>query len=71
MGMLLIASNGCGQVFRHAVATARAESDPSRYLRGALTPWKPRHYATLTDPREVGRRPSPSLRPHDTYGSRV
>ena len=45
----------CGQVFRYAVATARAESDPSRDLRGALTPWKPQHYATLTEPREVGR----------------
>ena len=28
----------CGQVFRYAVATGRAESDPSRDLRGALTP---------------------------------
>jgi integrase len=45
----------CGQVFRYAVATSRAESDPSRDLRGALTPWKPQHYATLTEPREVGR----------------
>ena len=45
----------CSQVFRYAVATGRAESDPSRDLRGALTPWKPEHYATLTDPREVGR----------------
>jgi len=45
----------CGQVFRYAVATGRAESDPSRDLRGALTPWRPQHYATLTDPREVGR----------------
>ena len=45
----------CGQVFRYAVATARAESDPSRDLRGALTPWKPEHYPTVTDPREVGR----------------
>jgi hypothetical protein len=45
----------CGQVFRYAVATGRAESDPSRDLRGALTPWKPEHYPTLTDAREVGR----------------
>jgi integrase len=45
----------CGQVFRYAVATGRAESDPSRDLRGALTPWKPQHYPTLTDAREVGR----------------
>ena len=44
-----------GQVFRYAVATGRAEIDPSRDLRGALTPWKPQHYATLTDPRDVGR----------------
>jgi integrase len=44
----------CGQVFRYAVATGRAESDPSRDLRGALTPWKPEHYATLTSAREVG-----------------
>lgn len=45
----------CGQVFRYAVATGRAESDPSRDLRGALTPWKPEHYLTLTDARDVGR----------------
>jgi len=44
-----------GQVFRYAVATGRAERDPSRDLRGALTPWKPEHYPTLTDPRQVGR----------------
>jgi hypothetical protein len=33
----------CGQVFRYAVVTGRAQSDPSRDLRGALTPWKPEH----------------------------
>ncbi len=53
----------CGQVFRYAVATARAESDPSRDLRGALTPWKPEHYPTLTDARRVGR----LLRDIDAY----
>lgn len=53
----------CGQVFRYAVATGRAESDPSRDLRGALTPWKPEHYPTLTDPRDVGR----SLRDIEAY----
>lgn len=41
-------------MFRHAVATGRVESDPGRDLRGALTPWKPRHHPTLTDPRAVG-----------------
>ena len=53
----------CGQVFRYAVATGRAESDPSRDLRGALTPWKPEHYATLTDTRDVCR----LLRDIDAY----
>lgn len=37
------------------MATGRAESDPSRDLRGALTPWKPEHYATLVDARDIGQ----------------
>ncbi|WP_077034462.1 tyrosine-type recombinase/integrase [Pelomonas sp. KK5] len=45
----------CGQVFRYAVATGLAASDPSRDLRGALPAWKPEHYPTITDPREVGQ----------------
>jgi hypothetical protein len=45
----------CGQVFRFAVATSRAESDPSRDLRGALMPWKPKHYPTHTNARDLGR----------------
>jgi integrase len=44
-----------GQVFRYAVATNRAATDPTRDLRGALTPWKSEHYPTLSDPRQVGR----------------
>jgi integrase len=44
----------CGQVFRYAVATGRAESDPSRDLRNALAPWKPEHYPSITEPRKVG-----------------
>lgn len=45
----------CSQVFRYAVATSLAESDPSRDLRGALPAWRPEHYPTITDPREVGQ----------------
>jgi len=45
----------CGQVFRYAVATGRADIDPSRDLRGALAPWKPEHYPTITEPRKVGQ----------------
>ena len=45
----------CSQVFRYAVAIGLLESDPSRDLRGALPPWRPEHYPTLTDPRRVGQ----------------
>jgi integrase len=39
----------CGQVFRYAVATGRAERDPSGDLRGALPPANPKHHPALTD----------------------
>lgn len=44
----------CGRVFRYAVATGRAERDPSRDLGGALAPVKEKHLASITDPEEVG-----------------
>lgn len=44
----------CGQVFRYAVATGRAERDPSGDLRGALPPVKGKHFAAVTDPRRLG-----------------
>ncbi|ALF88556.1 MULTISPECIES: tyrosine-type recombinase/integrase [Ralstonia solanacearum species complex] len=47
----------CGQIFRYAVATGRAERDPSGDLRGALPPAKGKHYAAPTDPREVAGLP--------------
>lgn len=43
-----------GQVFRYAVATGRAERDPSADLKGALPPPKEKHYATITEPKAVG-----------------
>lgn len=48
------AQQNCSQVFRYAVATGRAERDPTGDLRGALTPVKERHHASITDPRRVG-----------------
>lgn len=45
----------CGQVFRYAVATGRAERDPTRDLRGALVPVKGEHFAAVTDPAKVGQ----------------
>ena len=43
----------CGQVFRYAVATGRAERDPSGDLRGAIPPASGKHMATMTDPKEI------------------
>ncbi len=57
------AHQNCGQVFRYAVATGRAERDPSGDLRGALAPWKPQHMASITDPKEIGA----LLRAIDSY----
>ena len=48
------AHQNCSQVFRYAVATGRAERDPSGDLRGALSPAKKRHHASITDTKEVG-----------------
>ena len=36
----------CSQVFRYAVATGRAERDPTGDLRGALAPVKEKHHAS-------------------------
>lgn len=44
----------CGQIFRYAVATGRAERDPSADLRGVLKTGKVRHRASITDPAKVG-----------------
>jgi integrase len=52
-----------GQVFRYAVQTGRAQRDPSADLRGALTPWKPKHYPALTEPLKLAE----LLRSMDTY----
>lgn len=43
----------CGQVFRYATATGRAERDPAADLKGALPPSTPSHRAAVTDPKEV------------------
>ena len=45
----------CGQVYRYAVATQRAERDPTGDLRGALPPVKNKnHFAAITEPKMVG-----------------
>ncbi len=47
------ALSNCGAVFRYAVASGRAERDPSGDLRGALPPSKAEHFAAITDPKHV------------------
>ena len=44
----------CGQVFRYAVATGRAARDPTVDLKGALAPFKSRHFAAVTEPQQLG-----------------
>jgi integrase len=57
------AVQNCGQIFRYAVATGRAERDPTGDLRGALQPAKSTHMAAITEPREAGE----LLRTLDAY----
>ncbi|MBF0583713.1 MAG: integrase arm-type DNA-binding domain-containing protein [Magnetococcales bacterium] len=48
------ARQNCGQVFRYAIATGRADNDPSVALRGALPPLAGNNYPTITDPKAIG-----------------
>lgn len=57
------ALSNCGQVFRYAIATGRAERDPSQDLKGALPPVKIKHFAAQTDPKRFGE----LLRAFDDY----
>lgn len=53
----------CGQIFRYAVITGRANQDVTAYLKGALKPVPRQHHASITDPRKVGQ----LLRDIDAY----
>jgi len=57
------ALSSCSQVFRYAVATGKASTDPCRDLRGALPPEKVQHRAAITEPVKVGE----LLRAIDSY----
>lgn len=48
------AQQDCGRVFRYAVATGRAERDPSADLRGAMPPARGGHFAAIIEPAAVG-----------------
>ncbi|WP_312224079.1 tyrosine-type recombinase/integrase [Rhizobium rhizoryzae] len=55
-----------GEVFRYAIATGRAESDPTGALRGAIKANKPRHQSAITDANRFGD----LLRAIDAYEGR-
>jgi integrase len=57
------AHQNCSQVFRYAIATGRAERDPSADLRGALPPAKKNHHPSITGPKAIGQ----LLRDIDNY----
>ncbi|NPT41034.1 DUF4102 domain-containing protein [Paraburkholderia sp. 1N] len=59
------ARENCGAIFRYAVASGRAQTDPVPNLKGALKPAKLGHFAAVTDPRQVG----PLLRKMDAVGA--
>lgn len=57
------ANQNCGQIFRYAIVTGRAERNPTPDLKGALPPVKPTHYAAMIDPKAIGE----LLRAMDSY----
>jgi integrase len=48
------AKQRAGQIFRYAIATGRAERDPTADLRGALAPIVVTNHPAITDPKGVG-----------------
>lgn len=48
------ALQNCSAVFRHAVIVGVAPANPVLYLKGALAPARPGHFAAVTEPEEVG-----------------
>jgi len=44
----------CGEIFRFAVATRRADRDPTIDLKGALMPVRAKHFPSVKRPEQVG-----------------
>jgi integrase len=57
----------CGQIFRYAIATDRAEQDPSSALKDALQPTKEKHHPSIIEPLKIGT----LLRAIDGYEGRL
>ncbi|MDL2317320.1 integrase arm-type DNA-binding domain-containing protein [Desulfovibrio sp. OttesenSCG-928-A18] len=48
------ALQSCGQIFRYAIATGRADRDTADDLKGALVPIQKGRFATITEPQRIG-----------------
>jgi integrase len=48
------ARSHAGRVFRYAMATGRAERNPAQDLAGALEQPQTKHFASMTDPSQIG-----------------
>lgn len=48
------ARSHAGRIFRYALATGRAERNPAEDLAGALEQPRTKHFASLTDPEQIG-----------------
>ncbi len=44
----------CGQVFRYAISIGKAKHDIAADLKESLATYRPKHFATITDPKEIG-----------------
>ncbi len=44
----------CGRIFRYAIATGRTSTNPAADLAGALEQPKTRHFASVTEPVQIG-----------------
>ncbi len=53
----------CGQIFHYAIATGRAENDPSSFLKEALRSVRHSHHAAVTNPKDIAE----LLRAIDSY----
>lgn len=48
------ARSHAGRIFRYAIATGRADRNPAQDLAGALEQPQAKHFASVTDPAEIG-----------------
>jgi integrase len=49
------ALESCSQIFRYAIASGRAETNPARDLKDALKRPIPKHFPAITDPARLGQ----------------